>query len=124
GGDRGLVGDVGRNRNRRGAALLELRDRLCRLGLVAAHHRDRRAGLGKSLGHAEPDAAIAAGDDGYLAGEIEGSCCHGCCPFFVGWVERSDTHQLYALLDDGYRCAPPILRIYESSGCPARSGSD
>ena len=80
GGDRFLVGDVGRDRDRRGAALLELRDRFRRLGLVAAHHRDRRAGLRKPLGHAEPDAAIAAGDDGYLAGEIEGFCVHSCCP--------------------------------------------
>jgi len=28
---------------------------------------------------------------------------------FVGWVERSDTHQL-SEHDDGHRVAPPILR--------------
>jgi hypothetical protein len=78
GGDRFLVGDVGGDRNRLGAALLKLRDRSGRLGFVAAHHRDRRAGFCQSPGHAKPDAAIAARDDGYLAGEIEGSCCHGC----------------------------------------------
>ena len=88
GGDRGLVGDVGGDRDRLGAALLKLRDRLRRLGLVAAHHRDRRAGFRQSPGHAEPDAAIAAGDDGYLAGEIEGFCLHGCCPFVCRWVQR------------------------------------
>src|ERR1700710_2055656 len=29
---------------------------------------------------------------------------------FVGWVERSDTHQ-YCPCGGGYRCAPPILRL-------------
>ncbi|MES6496653.1 hypothetical protein U6L62_12245, partial [Cutibacterium acnes] len=29
---------------------------------------------------------------------------------FVGWVERSDTHQMSPRGDDGYRCTPPILR--------------
>jgi hypothetical protein len=31
----------------------------------------------------------------------------------VGWVERSDTQQRYATITpgDGYRCAPPILRV-------------
>src|SRR5262249_10383468 len=29
---------------------------------------------------------------------------------FVGWVERSDTHRLWAAID-GYRYAPPILPI-------------
>src|SRR2546429_4911449 len=28
----------------------------------------------------------------------------------VGWVERSDTHQLRLAKDDGFRCALPILR--------------
>src|SRR5260370_435193 len=57
-GDRFHVGDVGRDGERLGAALLNLRDRSRRLGLVAAHHRDRRAGVCKAPGHAEPDAAI------------------------------------------------------------------
>src|SRR6185312_3692977 len=29
---------------------------------------------------------------------------------FVGWVERSETHQFCRSIFDGYRCAPPILR--------------
>ena len=29
---------------------------------------------------------------------------------FVGWVERSDTHQSHVRRDDGFRCALPILR--------------
>src|SRR5438270_351053 len=33
---------------------------------------------------------------------------------FVGWVERSDTHQ-YFWCGDGYRCAPPILVIAKSN---------
>ena len=38
---------------------------------VAAREHDRRAGGGKPFRHAEPDAAIAAGDDCDAAGEIE-----------------------------------------------------
>ena len=57
--------------------LRELGDRRLRLGLVAADHGDGGAGLRQAARHAEPDAAIAAGDDGDLAAEIEWSCCHG-----------------------------------------------
>ena len=53
-------------------------------------------GLGMARGLAQAGAAIAvvgrneaksaAGDDGDLAGEVEGFCCHGCCPFLQdGW---------------------------------------
>ena len=62
-----LVGDVGDHGDRLGAALRELGDRGLRLGLVAADDRDRSAGRRQSPRHAEPDAAIAAGDDGHLA---------------------------------------------------------
>ena len=71
GGDGGLVGDVGGDGDRLGAASRQLGDRGVRLRLVAADDRDRGAGFGQSAGHAEPDAAIAAGDDGDLAAEIE-----------------------------------------------------
>ena len=67
---RAASGDVG-DRDRPGAALLQLRDRRRLLGLVAADHGDRCARLRKPSGHAESDAAIAAGDDRDLAGEIE-----------------------------------------------------
>ena len=34
---------------------------------------------------------------------------------FVGWVERSDTHQIPALRNsDGFRCALPILQAYHA----------
>ena len=42
-----------------------------RLCLVAPDHRDIGAGFRQPPRHAEPDAAIAAGDDSHLAGEIE-----------------------------------------------------
>ena len=78
--DRFLVGDVGRHGNRLGAALGEFGDRRLRLGLVAADDRDRRTGRRQTPGHAEPDAAIAAGDDGDLAAEVEQFCFHACFP--------------------------------------------
>ena len=74
--DRGLVGDVGRDRDRADAALCELCDRRLRLLLVAADDRDIGAGIGKAARHAEPDAAIAAGDDGDLAFQVEQFRCH------------------------------------------------
>ncbi|TWC00395.1 hypothetical protein FBZ93_105192 [Bradyrhizobium macuxiense] len=38
---------------------------------------------------------------------------HNPCASTVGWVERSDTHQMAGRRrDDGYRFAPPILRFY------------
>ena len=46
-------------------------DRGGRFRFVAADDRDGSAGFRKAAGHAEPDAAIAAGDDRDLAAEIE-----------------------------------------------------
>ena len=66
-----LVGDVGRNRDRAHAARGEFGDRGLRLVLIAADHRDVGAGVRKAARHAEPDAAIAAGDDGDLALQIK-----------------------------------------------------
>ena len=62
---------------------LEFGDRGLRLGLVAADDRDGGAGFRQAPRHAEANAAIAAGDDGHLAGEIEWFCCHCCCLSFV-----------------------------------------
>ena len=81
--DGGLVGDVGDHGDRLGAAAFELGDRGERFCFVAPDDRDRGAGFRQSAGHAEPDAAIAAGDDGDLAAEIELSCFHGFCPSVV-----------------------------------------
>ena len=83
GGDRGLVGDVGDDRDGFAAALLQLRDRGIRLRRVAPDDGDRSTGLRQPARHAQADAAIAAGDDGNAAGEIEGGGCHGRCPFLV-----------------------------------------
>src|SRR5258708_39735957 len=47
---------------------------------------------------------------GLTTGEPE----HG--PWTAGSVERSDTHQ-YRRCGDGYRFAPPILRISNTSSC-------
>ena len=54
-------------------SLVRSADRGHRFRLVAAYDRDLGAGFRKPARHAKPDAAVAAGDDGYLAGEIEGS---------------------------------------------------
>ena len=70
-GDGGFVGDVGNHRDRLGAALLKLGDRLVRLRFIAPDDGDRGACFRKPARHAEADAAIAAGDDGHLAGEVE-----------------------------------------------------
>ena len=69
--DRGLVGDVGGDRDRLDAAPRELGDRRVRFLLVAPDDRDAGAGVRQPARHAEPDAAIAAGDDRDLAFEIE-----------------------------------------------------
>ena len=66
-----FVGDVGDDGYRLDAALPEFGDRGVRLRLIASDDRDIGAGFGQPARHAEPDAAIAAGDDGHLAGEIE-----------------------------------------------------
>ncbi len=50
------------------------------LACVAADDRDGGAGFRQSARHAEANAAIAAGDDGDLAGEIEWFCGHDWFP--------------------------------------------
>jgi hypothetical protein len=37
---------------------------------------------------------------------------------FVGWVERSETHQTPAFVGDGFRFALPILRRYDFAISP------
>ena len=73
GGDCGLVGDVGGHGDRPSATSRQFGDRGGRFRLVAADDCDGSACLRKAAGHAEPDAAIAAGDDRDLAVEIEQS---------------------------------------------------
>ena len=55
--------------------------------LIAPDDRDSGAGFRQSARHAEPDAAIAAGDDRHLAAEIEESRFHDCHPDGV-WPRR------------------------------------
>jgi hypothetical protein len=74
--DRGLVGDVGDDRDCLGAALLEFGDRRVRFRRVASDDRDHSTGFRQPARHAEPNAAIAAGNDGDAAGEVEGGGCH------------------------------------------------
>ena len=76
GGDRGFVGDVGNDGDRFAAALLKLRDRGIRLRRVAPDDGDGSTCLRQPARHAQPNAAIAAGDDGDAAGEVEGGGCH------------------------------------------------
>ncbi len=76
GGDRRLVGDVGGDGDRLDAARFELGGRGRRLRFIAPDHRDVGAGFRQPPGHAEANAAIAAGDDSHLAGEIEAFGCH------------------------------------------------
>ena len=75
--DRRLVGDVGNHRDRPDAARGKLGSGRLRLGLVAPDHGDVGAGIGESAGDAKPDSAIAAGDDGNLALEVEQVSRHG-----------------------------------------------
>ena len=63
--------NVDRNGARLGAGLLDLLDGLFALGGVAACDDDRRASLGHAQGHAEADAAIAAGHHGDTPGKIK-----------------------------------------------------
>ena len=65
--DRFLVGDICDDGNRLAAGLRELGDRGLRLRLVAADDRYRSARRRQAPHHPEPDAAIAAGNDGDLA---------------------------------------------------------
>ena len=116
GGDRRLVGDVGGDRDRLDAARPELGGRGVRLRFVAPDHRDVGAGFRQPARHAEPDAAIAAGDDGHLAGEIEEFCCHGRFLVMPGLMPGV----LVRLRPLSMAEQPGYARI---SACPARSGS-
>src|SRR5438876_938168 len=69
--DRGLVGDISGDRYRPGAALLELGDRGSRFRFVAPDDRNACAGIRQTPRHAKANAAIAAGDNGDFAAEIE-----------------------------------------------------
>jgi hypothetical protein len=62
---------------------------------IRAPDRDARAGPGQRLGHAEPDPAIAAGDQSHLARQIEIARigCHGVLPIadsITSPVRRAD----------------------------------
>ena len=69
--DRGLVGNISGDGYRRGAGPFELSDRRSRLRFVAPDDRNAGAGIRQSPRHAKANAAIAAGDDGDFAAEIE-----------------------------------------------------
>ena len=75
--DRHLVGDVGDDRDRLDAAPGKLGGGRLRFGFVASDDGDVRAGFRKTSGDAKPDTAIAAGNDGNLAFEVEQVSCHG-----------------------------------------------
>jgi len=40
--------------------------------LTLEHHRGTPTGAGQALRHAQPEAAVAAGDEGHVAGQVEG----------------------------------------------------
>jgi hypothetical protein len=63
--------DIGDDIDRVGARLTQFGRRLCAFRLVAPgdHHRGPR--LRKTVRHAKPDAAIAAGDDGGASRQVE-----------------------------------------------------
>jgi hypothetical protein len=42
----------------------------------------------------------------------EGRLLFAAHRFLAEWVERSETHQIFAPKDDGFRYALPILRIF------------
>ena len=67
GGDGRLVGDVGTDGYRLRTGLSEFGGCRIRFGLVAPDNCDAGAGARKPAGHAEADAAVAAGDDCDLA---------------------------------------------------------
>ena len=74
-GDQGAAGvflqDIDRDGAGLGAGLLDLLDRRGVLGGVTARHDDGGAGARHAERHAEPNAAVAAGDHGDAAGKIE-----------------------------------------------------
>ncbi len=66
-----LVGDIARDGYRLDAALLQFSDRRDRLRFIASDDGDSGAGFRQPARHAKADAAIAAGDDGDFASEVE-----------------------------------------------------
>ena len=60
-----------------GARCSRLGDRRVRLHVIAPDDGDRGAGFRQPARHAKADAAIAAGDDGHLAVEVEESVMVG-----------------------------------------------
>jgi hypothetical protein len=69
--DRLLVGDVAAQRQHALAMALELLSRRRVLRLVGAPDAEVGAARRQRLGHAEADAAVAAGDEGDLAAQVE-----------------------------------------------------
>lgn len=66
-----LVGDVHLDRIGLDAQRAQFGDGARALGRVAAGHHDRGARLGEAAGEAEPDAAIAAGDERHAPLQVE-----------------------------------------------------
>ncbi|MBB5051216.1 hypothetical protein HNQ36_001170 [Afipia massiliensis] len=71
-----FVSHIDRDRQRLCAEHFDVTNSVFGFRLVAPGNDDACACTGKTAGHAEADAAIAAGDDGDLAGQIEGRCLH------------------------------------------------
>ena len=62
---------------------VQLRHRRRVLRRVAPGDDDRGARLGQAARHAEPDPAVAAGDDGHTAAEVEQSPGHVRLPLLL-----------------------------------------
>jgi hypothetical protein len=81
--DRRLDGDVDAQRDRLGAERLQLACGSARLLRVACGNDDASAGTRKAARHAQSDSAVAAGNDGDLALQIEGR--HGRHRYSLPW---------------------------------------
>ena len=79
-GDLLLVADIDDLGMHLAAMALQLLRRRIGLVLARAPDADIGASLGQGVGHAEADAAIAAGDQRHLAREIEALVGHAFCP--------------------------------------------
>src|SRR5262249_13442697 len=66
-----LFQHVDRYGTRLGARRFDLLDRGLAFGHIAPGHDDRRAGLRHAQRHPQPDAAVAARDDGNATGKVE-----------------------------------------------------
>ena len=86
--DRFLVGHVHADGEGIGAERLELANRRTRLLRVARRDDDACPGLGETAGHAQSDPAIAAGDDGDPAAQVE-QAAHLILSMWVrNWIVR------------------------------------